>query len=146
MSVEAPEADAVAVEPAGEADAPLLAEMMFELWRRNGPDARLPQETEALLAALLAVGHQAHLFRRGSEVVGYALTRDGGDHAFIRHFLIRPAHRGRGTGRAALAALEARIGPRQFRLDVMDGDAAAMGFWRAMGFAPAATSMRRAAK
>lgn len=124
------------------ADRDTVVAFIGHLFARNGHDPKPQAERAALLDRLLAAGYRAWLFRRHGAVLGYALTRDGGDHLFIRHFVVAPEARRGGVGRALFAAIVA-CAPRQpIRLDVMHGDAAALAFWTAMGFSAAAASMR----
>ncbi|MEM6487038.1 MAG: GNAT family N-acetyltransferase [Pseudomonadota bacterium] len=97
----------------------------------------------AKIGARLDVGFTAILFERGEAVLGTAMWREMGDHVMLSTFVIAEGHRGRGLGTLLFARLVAEsIGPdRPIRLEA-DG-APALGFWRAQGFVPFGTALRR---
>ena len=83
----------------------------------------------------------AYLVVDGGVAVGYAglllgWKRPG--QSMIGLLAVDPAHRGRGTGRAAVAALErvARASPhgQSLRIGVVEANAAGLRFWHALGF------------
>jgi GNAT superfamily N-acetyltransferase len=126
------------------ADAGALAPFVLQLWSRGASDLRGEAAARGHVETLLAAGHRAWIAREGGSAVGYAMLRENGDHLFVRHFVIEESRRGRGLGRRFATLLAERHAWPAMRLDVTDGDDRARAFWRAMGFAPPAVSMRRA--
>jgi len=75
--------------------------------------------------------------------VGYALYRLDDAGVYLRHFFIAREQRRRGLGRCAVALLLERVAPRGSRvsLQVLNHNAAALAFWRAIGFADSAQTL-----
>lgn len=95
---------------------------------------------EARMRGWLGGAYEAVLFEddgaAASGVVGYALFRREAQWVYLRQFYIDRPYRRRGLGREALAWLAANAwadSPR-IRLEVLAGNAAAIAFWRAVGF------------
>jgi ribosomal protein S18 acetylase RimI-like enzyme len=114
--------------------APLNAHLIREEGHRN--PMSLPQ-LEERMRQWLQGSYRAVIFERAGEVVGYVLYRPQVDHVYLRQFYVRPEYRRRGLGRQALEWLgrNAWSGTPRLRIDVLAGNAAAIAFWRAVGFA-----------
>ncbi|QNN51457.1 ribosomal protein S18-alanine N-acetyltransferase [Nocardioides mesophilus] len=127
---------------AGPADVAAVVRLEQELF---GPDAwSEPQVREELLGARrrswVALAGPAP-----GRVVGYAVTLRSGDVADLQRIGVDPAHRRRGLARALLAgAVDAAAadGAVRLLLEVSAGNAAAIGFYAAVGFAPIARRRR----
>jgi ribosomal protein S18 acetylase RimI-like enzyme len=117
-------------------DARQLAEMNWNLIRDEGHrNAMGPAELEARMTQWLEDEYQAVLFEEGDQSVGYALFRRDPEYVYLRQFFIRREYRRRGFGRAAMAWLAQHIwSGERVRLDVLVGNAAAISFWRSIGF------------
>jgi GNAT superfamily N-acetyltransferase len=123
--------------PATPADAATLAAMNHQLIRDEGHrNPMTVAQLEARMAGWLGGEYQAVVFEDAGEAVGYALFRREPDHVYLRQFFVRPDHRRRGVGRAAIEwlqrhawGLETRV-----RVEVLVGNAAGIAFWRAVGF------------
>ena len=73
----------------------------------------------------------------GGDPVGFVLARRAADECEILTIAVNPDDRGRGVGRALMAAVfdEAEAwGTRRFFLEVADGNVAALALYRAIGF------------
>lgn len=129
------------------ADVPVVLELVHELaaYERE-PDA--VKTTEAMLhAALFGPSPVAgcHVAQSGGEVVGFALwyvtfsTWQGLPGLWLEDLFVRPAARSTGLGKALLQAL-ARVcverGYARFEWWVLDWNAPAIGFYRALGAVP----------
>lgn len=137
--------DQVSIREANGEDRPNLVEAMRAMSARIGNAPRSVVDADARIALMLATDHDFWMVERAGEAIGYAILRDNGDHVYLRHLFIAEAARRRGAGRAALALLDEQYGHAALRLDARIGDERAQAFWRAMGFAPEALNMRRAA-
>jgi GNAT superfamily N-acetyltransferase len=127
-------------------DAALLGEMNHRLICDEGH--RNPMtlgELARRMAEWLAAEYQAVLFEDDAGVAGYALFRREPEHIYLRQFYMEPQRRRQGIGRAAIAYLlkhhwqdRARV-----RVDVLSGNAAAIAFWRTVGFADYCLTLER---
>ena len=119
------------------ADAPALAAMNAALIRDEGHrNQASAAELEARMAGWLGGDYAAVVFEEGGRAAGYALYRGDPEHVYLRQFYVRPGCRRRGVGRAAVGWLRAHAwGGRRVRVEVLAGNAAALAFWRAVGFA-----------
>jgi GNAT superfamily N-acetyltransferase len=118
-------------------DAATLAAMNHALIRDEGHRNRMSVDELAVrMAEWLDGEYQAVLFEDSGESVGYALYRWEPEHVFLRQFFVRPEHRRRGVGRAAVAWLREHAWKEasRIRLDVLVGNAVGIAFWRAVGF------------
>ena len=68
--------------------------------------------------------------------MAYALYREGSDEVYLRQLFVRRDKRRTGLGRRAIGILRQSIWPCQKRLtvEVLCQNAAAIRFWRAMGY------------
>ena len=71
----------------------------------------------------------------GDPVVGYAVTMSAGDVTDLQRIGVHPDHRRRGLARALLAAALGAAGHDRMLLEVGAGNAGAIAFYRAAGFA-----------
>ena len=128
------------------ADALTLAQLNRQLirdeWHRNPMSE---EELQVRMANWLAGEYQAVLFEGADGPAGYAPFRVEDDHVYLRQFFVRPDRRRQGVGRAAINWLLDNVwrnAPR-VRLDVLIGNAHAIQFWRAVGFADYCLTMER---
>jgi GNAT superfamily N-acetyltransferase len=134
----------VALRPAERGDVPLLLALVRELaaYERE-PDAVLATEAmldDALFGARPAA--EAVVAEADGAAVGFALffhnfsTWTGRRGLYLEDLYVRPAARGRGVGRALLAhlaGLAVARGCGRFEWSVLDWNAPAVGFYRALG-------------
>lgn len=92
----------------------------------------------------LAGEYQAVLFIDSREGVGYALLRPDEREIYLRQFYVERGRRRQGVGRAAVELLRREIWPAgtSVTLEVLVGNQTALAFWRAVGFADYALTMR----
>ncbi len=125
------------------------------------PAIELHSATEADLEALLVIEEEAFppawrngpnttaeylwqmphflLARSGREPIGYICAQERARAAHIVRIAVRPRYQRRGVGKALLAALASALeakGVRSLTLNTQAENAAALGFYRALGFAP----------
>ena len=122
---------------ATQADCRLLAELNHRLIRDEGH--RNPTKVEQLESRMrdwLGGEYAAILFSIGSDLVAYALFREGDDEIYLRQFFVVAERRRRGIGGRAIALLRSEIWPKKKRLtvEVLVHNAAAIAFWRACGY------------
>jgi ribosomal-protein-alanine N-acetyltransferase len=83
--------------------------------------------------------HQDHFFVASfhSKVVGYAVASASGMHGHIVSVAVDPNHRRRRIGTALLSTLTAKLvkeGIEQIHLEVREGNAGAIAFYKRMGY------------
>jgi ribosomal protein S18 acetylase RimI-like enzyme len=127
------------VSPALPADYPAFARLVPEL---GVPD---PTPSPERFARMIAP--HALVLRDGDEVLGYLWARPRGGRMHVVHVITDPAHRGRGVGRALMAATADRsraAGFRRWMLNVKPENAAARALYERCGMhvAFASVSMR----
>lgn len=137
-----PDSALTEIGPSGAAE---LARFASALWRGLPGWPQTPGEAEARMRLLLGAGYRAFLLHVGDAPVAYALTRDNGDHVFIRHFVVAEGWTRQGLGSQLLQGLDERFDHPEFRVSVLTGNAHLMGFWRRTGFAPDAVNLARPA-
>jgi GNAT superfamily N-acetyltransferase len=119
------------------ADAALLASMNKQLIEDEGHrnPMTLP-ELQRRMAGWLDGEYRAVLFVRNGAPCGYALFRHEPEWIYLRQFFVCRGARRAGVGREAIAWLRdnAWRGVGRVRLDVLSGNAAALAFWRSVGF------------
>lgn len=79
------------------------------------------------------------LLREGGVVLGTAMVGEDGHRGWVYYLAVAEAARGRGHGRALMAAAESWLRARgcpKLQLMVREGNDAAIGFYRALGLAP----------
>ncbi|WP_294329238.1 GNAT family acetyltransferase [uncultured Sphingomonas sp.] len=79
------------------------------------------------------------LLRDGETLLGSAMVGDDGHRGWIYYLAVAEAARGQGHGRALMAAAESWLRARgcpKLQLMVREGNAAAIGFYRALGLEP----------
>ncbi len=147
----APGGAGLTLRPAREDDAPLILALVRELAEYERAPDQCPATEAALRATLFGAAPQAEVViaewgdagRRAP--AGFALffhnfsTWKGRRGLYLEDLYVRPAFRGRGLGRALLAHL-ARMaverGCGRFEWSVLDWNAPAIGFSRALGARP----------
>ncbi len=118
-------------------DAALLGELNHQLIQDEGH--RNPMSMPALADRMrkwIAADYRAVLFERDSEVVAYALYRDGEESVHLRQFFVRRAFRRAGVGRQCMGILFDEIWPqdRRITVDVLSRNPGGISFWRSVGF------------
>lgn len=97
-------------------------------WSRENFERDLPGKWELSFVA------------RDPELAGYViLTRRGPDWVHVNQFMVAPAARGRGIGRAMLDEAKRRAAGGRLTLKVDVGNSQAIGFYAAEGLTPGAT-------
>jgi len=125
-------------------DATRLAQLNQQLIRDEGH--RNPMTVEQLTARMtgwLAGEYAATLFEANDDVIGYALYRHEPDFVYLRHFFVRPEHRRRGIGRAAIAWLWANAwqSASRLRIEVLINNEVGRAFWKSIGFSEYCVTM-----
>ncbi len=114
-----------------------LAEMNLQLIQdeRHRNRMTLP-ELEQRMRDWLATEYRAVLFDEDQQAVAYALYREHPDEIYLRQLFVIRDRRREGIGRKAMKILVTEIWPKNKRLtvDVLVGNAAAVAFWRAVGY------------
>lgn len=144
-------APAVTLRAATDGDLDRVAAMNRDMIEDEGArNSMTTAELRRRFSGFLRDGWSLDLFLHEARISGYALHRyepdpleASGRRVHLRHFFVARQARGRGLGRAALAALSAtrwRAGDR-IVLDVLESNPGGRRFWRAVGFAPYAEMM-----
>jgi len=118
-------------------DCALLAKLNHQLIRDEGHrNPMTVSELEERMAAWLASEYVGILFENDREVVAYALFRELPGEIYLRQLFVVRGRRRQAIGREAMEMLRTRIWPPNQRLtvEVLTGNAAAIAFWRAMGY------------
>jgi predicted acetyltransferase len=125
-------------------DLPLLAELNHRLIRdQRSSNPMSLAELETRMRGWLANEYRAALFTIESDLIGYALIRPSERGVYLRQFFVLRKHRRRGYGRQAIELLRRHVAPDQMlELDVLVNNAAAISFWRALGFQEHAVTYR----
>jgi GNAT superfamily N-acetyltransferase len=120
------------------ADVPLLAMMNQQLIHDEGHRNRMTlPELEQRMGKWLGREYEAVIFSENGEERGYALYRRDPNWIYLRQFFVRREHRRKGIGRAAMPWLRTNAwkGAPRIRVEALVGNAAALAFWRSLGFA-----------
>ena len=118
-------------------DCGLLAELNHQLIRDEGHRNQMTvPELERRMRDWLSSEYAAVIFEEGKEVVAYALYRERPDEVYLRQLFVVQIRRRQGIGRRAFEILRFRLWPKGRRLtvDVLVQNAAAISFWRSVGF------------
>lgn len=131
----------MAIRSATPGDLPFAARMIGQLWEAHGDavsdEARLADRASEIM-------NICDCYVIGDPPVAFASLQDAGDHMVIRHFALEKAERGKGRGRAAFEALEARAFPdRPSRLYASMTVPQPKAFWEKMGYGAFAYCMER---
>jgi GNAT superfamily N-acetyltransferase len=114
----------------------LLADWNLQLIQDEGHrNPMTTGELEARMKGWLRKEYKAVIFS-GPDDVAYALFKKEPTVIYLRHLFVRRDLRRRGIGREAFALLRKDIWPSDIRLtvDVLCGNAAAIEFWRSVGY------------
>lgn len=126
----------VTVRHAGAADVPRL----MEFWEGSAENAARPQDSVALVEALLARDPAAILVAElEGRLVGSVIAGWDGWRAHLYRLAVAPEARGRGLARHLLGHAEDRLralGATRFDAMVLDGNDAGARLWRSAGYAP----------
>ena len=111
---------------------------VLQLWSTAAENARRPPDSAAVLVALLERDPAALLLAEdGGELVGSVIAGWDGWRGHLYRLAVHPEHRGRGVGRALLAAAEARLsalGAQRYDAMVLDDNELGSRLWRAAGY------------
>ena len=115
--------------------APVLA-----LWRVAAEDAYRPPDRPAALVRVIARDPAALMLAVvDGDIVGTLIAGWDGWRFHLYRLAVHPEHRRRGVAQMLISAAEARFaasGASRVDAMVLDGNAAAHGFWRAQGYLP----------
>jgi GNAT superfamily N-acetyltransferase len=125
-------------------DCARLAEWNHQLIRDEGH--RNPMnvaQLEERMRGWLKGEYRAVIFEEAGEWVAYILYREEAAEIYLRQLFVRRDRRGQGIGRTAVEIIRGKIWPkdRRLTLEVLTGNAAALAFWRAMGYRDYALTM-----
>ena len=129
-----------------DSDVPLLARINAQLIEDEWGSPMSHERLERRIRGWLEDGdYRAILFEEGGDVVAYTLFSLDDDSAYIRHFFVMRAHRGKGVGRRAIELLMRDVVPPHVRvtLDVLASNRAGVAFWRSVGFSDYSIRMER---
>jgi GNAT superfamily N-acetyltransferase len=133
------------IDKATSAEAPLLAELNFQLDQDEPHPYPLPLTalTERMARWIEGGEYEVLLFRRGDRVAGYAAWRIEDRGAYLRHFFICRDQRREGVGRAAMALLCRDVFPPDLpvQIEASVWNKRAIDFWHALGFQDFGLSM-----
>ncbi|MEW6754660.1 MAG: GNAT family N-acetyltransferase [Candidatus Latescibacterota bacterium] len=122
---------------ATESDLDLLAEYNHQLIRDEGHRSPMTvPELRARLSAWLRGEYQAVICASEGEPLAYALYRESATEVCLRQLFVRRDLRRQGIGRQVVGILRSQVWPPHKRLtvEVLTVNAAALAFWRAVGF------------
>ncbi len=118
-------------------------ERILELWEAcgltrpwNGPRRDLARKL-AHAPELLLVGTAPDDAATGNQVVAIVMAGYEGHRGWLNYLAVDPVHNGRGFDRAIVAEGERRLGALgcpKINLQVRHDNAAAIGFWEALGY------------
>lgn len=119
-------------------DCPLLAELNQQLLQDEEHRNRfmpLPQLEERMRGFLLGE-YRGVIFEEAGAVIAYALYREQPEEIYLRQLFVVRDRRRHGFGRRAVERLRSDLWPGNKRLtvDVLLHNAAAIAFWRAVGY------------
>ncbi len=134
-------------------DVSLLARMNRQLVEDEGHRNRFqsPSWFEDRMRGFLKGVYRAVLFEREGQVLAYALYTDQTEHAdeiYLRQIFVDRSCRRQGVGREAMRILLEKIWPAKKRITVgvLQGNQAAIEFYRAIGFQPYSIEMELPAR
>ena len=130
---------------AGTEDTDVLGAMNADLIRDEGH--RNPMAGPALVERMrgfISSGYRALIASDEKSTLGYLLARDDGDYLYLRQLYVLPGSRRHGIGRSLVEELTRTWGKgRRMRIEVLGGNAAAITFWRKIGFRDYALTLER---
>ncbi|MEO7413051.1 MAG: GNAT family N-acetyltransferase [Opitutaceae bacterium] len=136
--------------PATIADVPLLAEFNHQLIRdeRHHNPMTVPQLAVRMQGWLESKEYRAEIFEDGREVIAYAIFREDPSELHLRQFFVVRDRRRKRHGKAAMQLLFNAVWPANKRItvEVLADNAAALGFYRALGFNDYAVTLEMPAK
>jgi predicted acetyltransferase len=93
-------------------------------------------ELEKRMRGWLASEYAAVIFEKDGKVVAHALYREQEEEIYLRQLFVVRNRRRQGIGRQAFEILRSKIWPayRRLTVDVLVQNAAAVAFWRAVGY------------
>ena len=118
-------------------DCALLAELNHQLIRDEGHRNRMTvPELKERMECWLADEYSAALFEDQGQVIACAVYRLQPTEIYLRQLFVVRHRRRQGVGRQVLEILRSSIWPKNRRLtvEVLARNAAAVAFWRAVGY------------
>lgn len=133
----------VRIEKCTEDDLDLLSEM----FRHLGEDEKTDSVWDDLriretLLKYMGGGYNAYFFKKGDQLLGYALVNEKSFPFYLQHFFIRREHRRQHYGREAFGVLMHELGTDTIDLDVFVWNSRGLAFWRSLGFTDRCMMMR----
>lgn len=129
---------------AAQNDLTLLAGLNEQLIRDESHRSRMTvSDLELRLSQWLNEGYSAIIFEAADRTAGYALFRLETEFVYLKQFFVKAEFRRGGVGKAAMQWLVTNAWNDQtcVRLDVLVGNAAAIAFWKSLGFTDYCTTM-----
>jgi ribosomal protein S18 acetylase RimI-like enzyme len=129
--------ETLTVRRASARDIPRLAQWNRELIEdEQHENALTPERLAGRMRGWLTEEYVACVFEARGTPVGYALFRELPEWMHLRHFFVARDRRREGLGRRAFEQLAASHFPREKRVlvEVLVENAAAVAFWRSVGF------------
>ena len=112
---------------------------MIALWETCGLTRPWNPPADDFRRALSGATSAILILRHGDSIVGSVMVGDDGHRGWVYYLAVAPDQRRHGVGRALMAAAEAWLrarGVAKLQLMVRDGNALAIDFYTALGFAP----------
>jgi ribosomal protein S18 acetylase RimI-like enzyme len=113
------------------------ADQVVTLWERCGLTRPWNDPRADFSRALAGATSTVLIARDGETVTASVMVGDDGHRGWVYYLAVAPDRRGRGLGRAAMAAAEAWLrmhGAPKVQIMVRDGNEAATAFYRALGY------------
>lgn len=124
-------------------DVDRLAEWNHHLIRDEGHRNPMTQSQLAeRMRGWLAGEYRATIFETENMPVAHALFREQSDEIYLRQFFVVEKHRRRGIGKRAVSMLqEAWPSEKRLTVEVLTVNAAAVSFWRGVGYSDYSITM-----
>ena len=137
--------DELRIDKAKSTEVDLLAQLNRQLDEDEPHPHPLPLSAlTARMARWIGEGeYEVLLFRKGDQLIGYAVWRADEFGAYVRHFFICRDQRRQGWGRAAMRLLCRDVFPQDcpVNIDAAIGNQAGIAFWHAIGFEDVSVGM-----
>jgi ribosomal protein S18 acetylase RimI-like enzyme len=109
----------------------------------GGDNPMTPEQLQERMAGFLRTEYRAVIIEVEDEAAGYCLFRPQENGVYVRQYMIKPQHRMLGLGKAAFLSIKTNyLDPLgSVTLDVLQGNAPGLAFWRSVGFTPRVQQM-----